>query len=83
MLGEIFLLFYQYFIYFIQQSFWPRGRVLGGTSNLNYMAYVRGSRNDYNQWAMEGCTGWSYKDVLPYFLKSEDIQIPNLYNSRE
>jgi len=57
--------------------------VLGGTRNINYMAYVRGSRNDYNQWAKEGCTGWSYKDVLPYFLKSEDIQIPNLYNSCE
>jgi choline dehydrogenase len=57
--------------------------VLGGTSNLNYMAYVRGSKNDYNQWAKEGCTGWGYKDVQPYFLKSEDIQIPNLSNTRE
>lgn len=64
-----------------QRSFWPRGRVLGGTSNLNYMAFVRGSRHDYNQWEKEGCKGWSYKDVLPYFLKMEDIQIPSLYDS--
>jgi choline dehydrogenase-like flavoprotein len=37
----------------------------------------------YNQWAKEGCTGWGYIDVQPYFLKSEDIQIPNLSNTRE
>ncbi|XP_061176433.1 glucose dehydrogenase [FAD, quinone]-like [Saccostrea echinata] len=60
---------------------WPRGRVLGGTSNLNFMQHVRGSRHDYHGWAKEGCTGWSYKDVLPYFIKSEDIQIPELQSS--
>ncbi|XP_061176434.1 glucose dehydrogenase [FAD, quinone]-like [Saccostrea echinata] len=64
-----------------KQSSWPRGRVLGGTSNLNFMQYVRGSRHDYDGWAREGCKGWSYKDVLPYFIKSEDIQIPELHNS--
>ncbi|KAK7504981.1 hypothetical protein BaRGS_00004009 [Batillaria attramentaria] len=53
-------------------SFWPRGRVLGGTSNLNGMLYIRGSRHDYNTWAEQGCEGWSYKEVLPYFIKSED-----------
>ena len=46
------------------------------------MAYVRGSRHDFDQWATEGCTGWSYKDVLPYFLKMEDSQIPSHRNSR-
>lgn len=45
------------------------------------MQYVRGSRHDYDGWAKEGCKGWSYKDVLPYFIKSEDIQIPELQNS--
>ncbi|XP_048768060.1 glucose dehydrogenase [FAD, quinone]-like [Ostrea edulis] len=60
---------------------WPRGRVLGGTSNMNYMQYIRGSRHDYDGWAREGCTGWSYRDVLPYFIKSEDVQIPELQNS--
>lgn len=64
-----------------KRSAWPRGRALGGTSNLNYMQYVRGSRHDYDGWAKEGCKGWSYKDVLPYFIKSEDIQIPELKNS--
>lgn len=46
------------------------------------MAYVRGSRHDFDHWAAEGCTGWSYKDVLPYFLKMEDSQIPSHYDSR-
>ncbi|KAK7504904.1 hypothetical protein BaRGS_00003932 [Batillaria attramentaria] len=53
-------------------SFWPRGRLLGGTSNLNSMLYIRGSRHDYDTWAEQGCEGWSYKEVLPYFIKSED-----------
>ncbi|XP_060603875.1 glucose dehydrogenase [FAD, quinone]-like [Ruditapes philippinarum] len=59
----------------------PRGRVLGGSSVLNAMQYTRGSRYDYNEWAANGCIGWSYKDVLPYFLKSEDIQIDELKSS--
>lgn len=45
------------------------------------MVYVRGSRHDYDTWSEEGCEGWSYRDVLPYFMKSEDIQIPELKNS--
>ncbi|CAG2222346.1 unnamed protein product [Mytilus edulis] len=64
-----------------QKSFWPRGKVLGGSSSINYLAYVRGSRYDYDNWEKEGCTGWSYKDVLPYFLKIEDIQAPRFYDS--
>lgn len=51
---------------------WPRGRVLGGSSCLNAMLYVRGNKEDYNSWSSEGCDGWSYKDVLPYFIKSEN-----------
>ncbi|KAK3103277.1 hypothetical protein FSP39_018107 [Pinctada imbricata] len=62
-------------------NFWPRGRVLGGTSSLNYMAYVRGSRYDYDQWAADGCDGWAYEDVLPYFIKSEDNRAPWLQDS--
>eukprot|EP00105_Crassostrea_gigas_P022108 XP_011441494.1 PREDICTED: glucose dehydrogenase [FAD, quinone]-like [Crassostrea gigas] len=64
-----------------KRSAWPRGMVLGGSSSLNNLQYVRGSRHDYDRWAKEGCKGWSYKDVLPYFIKSEDIQIPELQNS--
>ncbi|XP_069137636.1 glucose dehydrogenase [FAD, quinone]-like [Argopecten irradians] len=65
-----------------QRSYWPRGRVMGGSGSLNWMAYVRGNRHDYDSWAAEGCDGWSYKDVLPYFVKSEDIQIDEFKNSK-
>jgi choline dehydrogenase len=50
---------------------WPRGRVLGGTSSINGMLYVRGNPADYDGWAQMGCRGWSYADVLPFFKKSE------------
>lgn len=48
------------------------GKVMGGTTSINYMLYVRGNREDYNNWERMGNTGWSYNDVLPYFMKSED-----------
>ena len=57
--------------------------MLGGSSQLNYMAYVRGNKFDYDGWAAQGCTGWSYKDVLPYFKKSEDMQDEELAKSGE
>lgn len=47
-------------------------QVLGGTSVMNGMMYIRGSRADYDSWAAAGNEGWSYEDVLPYFMKSED-----------
>jgi choline dehydrogenase len=53
-------------------SYWPRGKVLGGSSSLNAMVYIRGQQGDYDDWAAAGNTGWSWKDVLPYFKKSED-----------
>ncbi|MGB3899912.1 MAG: choline dehydrogenase [Mesorhizobium sp.] len=49
----------------------PRGKVLGGSSSINGMVYVRGHAQDYDHWAEEGATGWSYADVLPYFKRME------------
>lgn len=51
---------------------WPRGRVLGGTSAINGMLYVRGQAADYDQWARDGNEGWSWREVLPYFKRSMD-----------
>lgn len=59
---------------------WPRGKVLGGSSVLNAMLYIRGNKRDYDKWAAMGNPGWSYKEVLPYFLKAEDMRIPHYQN---
>ena len=49
----------------------PRGRMLGGSSSMNAMVYIRGHRADYDEWASGGASGWSYAEILPYFIKSE------------
>ena len=51
----------------------PRGKMLGGSSGINYMAYVRGHPGDFDAWAADGATGWSSDAVLPYFKKSEGL----------
>ena len=51
---------------------WPRGRVLGGSSSINGLVYIRGHRRDFDRWADMGNEGWSYEEVLPYFKKSEN-----------
>ncbi|MCG8503639.1 MAG: choline dehydrogenase [Sphingomonadales bacterium] len=52
---------------------WPRGKVLGGSSSINAMIYMRGNPGDYDGWAQMGLTGWGWADVLPYFKRSEDF----------
>ena len=55
-----------------RRGYQPRGKVLGGSSSVNAMIYVRGHPSDYDDWANEGNPGWSWSDVLPYFKKAED-----------
>lgn len=54
-----------------RRDLWPRGKVLGGSSSINAMVYMRGQASDYDSWASLGNPGWSYADVLPYFIRSE------------
>lgn len=55
-----------------RKLYWPRGKVLGGSSSLNAMIYIRGNKEDYNKWQNLGNDGWSYERLLPYFRKSEN-----------
>jgi choline dehydrogenase len=55
-----------------RSTFQPRGKVLGGTSSINGMLYMRGHRADYDEWRQRGCVGWDWESVVPYFKKSED-----------
>jgi choline dehydrogenase len=55
-------------------DYMPRGKVLGGTSSINAMSYIRGNPEDYDGWAALGCRGWDYASVLPYFRRSEDFE---------
>ncbi|MDM0004954.1 GMC family oxidoreductase N-terminal domain-containing protein [Variovorax sp. J22G73] len=57
-----------------RRGYQPRGRCLGGSSAINAMLYVRGHREDYDDWARAGCAGWSFDEVLPYFIRAEGNQ---------
>lgn len=54
-----------------RRLYWAQGKVIGGSGSINGMMYMRGHRADYDRWAAEGCAGWAYRDVLPYFRKAE------------
>ena len=55
-----------------RRRYLPRGKVVGGSSSINAMIYMRGNRRDYDNWAAGGATGWSFAEVLPYFRRAED-----------
>lgn len=55
-----------------RRGYQPRGKALGGSSAINAMLYIRGHPSDYDDWAAAGCNGWSWNEVLPWFLKSEN-----------
>ena len=55
-----------------RRLWWPRGKVLGGSSSINAMCYIRGAAGDYDEWAADGARGWDWQSVLPYFRRAED-----------
>src|SRR5229473_408557 len=55
----------------VRRVYWPRGKVLGGSSSINGMVYIRGQPEDFDHWRQLGNTGWSFDDILPYFRRSE------------
>jgi choline dehydrogenase len=66
-----------------RRMYQPRGKTLGGSSSTNAMAYIRGNRQDYDDWANMGAKGWDYDSILPYFKKSEhNEQFDNAYHSK-
>lgn len=65
-----------------KQCKWPRGKVVGGSSVLNYMIYTRGAKPDYDGWLAMGNDGWGWDDVLPYFKKVENFNIPSFYDEK-
>jgi choline dehydrogenase len=66
-----------------RRMYCPRGRVLGGSSSINGMCYIRGHARDYDRWAQAGLKGWSYADILPYFRRAEDHELgPDDYHGR-
>ncbi|SEB45279.1 choline dehydrogenase [Tenacibaculum sp. MAR_2009_124] len=60
-----------------RKMYLPRGKMLGGCSSINAMIYIRGSKQDYNEWSELGNKGWSYQEVLPYFKKSQNQEVIN------
>ena len=67
-----------------RKIYWPRGRGLGGSSSINGLIYIRGQADDYDHWAALGNRGWAWKDVLPYFIRSESNDVgANAYHGTD
>ncbi|MET0986124.1 MAG: GMC family oxidoreductase N-terminal domain-containing protein [Steroidobacteraceae bacterium] len=60
-----------------RKTMWSAGKMLGGSSSINGMVYIRGAREDYERWVAAGCAGWSFDEVLPYFIRSERFEGPH------
>ena len=65
-----------------RRSYWPRGKVIGGSGSINAMVYVRGQPRDFDDWKALGNPGWGWDDVLPYFKKSEDFDWHSAHHGR-
>lgn len=65
-----------------RRSYWPRGKVIGGSGSINAMVYVRGQPHDFDDWKALGNPGWGWDDVLPYFKKSEDFDWYSAHHGR-
>jgi choline dehydrogenase len=65
-----------------RRSYWPRGKVVGGSGSINAMVYVRGQPHDFDDWQALGNPGWSWQDVLPFFKKSEDFDRYSAHHGR-
>lgn len=65
-----------------RRSYWPRGKVVGGSGSINAMVYVRGQPHDFDDWKAAGNPGWGWDDVLPYFKKSEDFDRFSTHHGR-
>lgn len=65
-----------------RSSYWPRGKVIGGSGSINAMVYVRGQPRDFDDWQAAGNPGWGWSDVLPYFTKSEDFDRFSAHHGR-
>jgi choline dehydrogenase len=65
-----------------RRSYWPRGKVIGGSGSINAMVYVRGQPRDYDDWKALGNSGWGWDDVLPVFKKSEDFDWHSAHHGR-